>query len=68
MSLKDRKNFVKKRIYELYNKYKNTNYNILKPIKFRLEHNIRYNEEINLDNFSKILPKKVVYNFTFVEN
>jgi len=68
LSLKERKKIILKRLYDIYPKYKDQNYNLLKNIDFRIKHNISYDEEITLENFSKILPKKVVSNFSFYDD
>lgn len=66
LSLSDRKMLVQKRLYELYDNYKN--YNLLKKVKNKIELWYSYDETPTV---STLLDKKVVYevnNFIFTYN
>lgn len=66
LSLSDRKMLVQKRLYELYDNYKN--YNLFKKLKNKIELWYSYDETPTL---STLLEKKVVYevnNFIFTYN
>jgi hypothetical protein len=68
LSLEKRKKLILQNIYSISEKYKDSDYKLLKLIKFKKNHNIRYDEKITLVNFSKIIPKRSVSNFNFIEN
>ena len=62
-----RKNLISYNLSSLVSKYEKQNFNLLKEFKFRNKHNFKYNENISLTNFSKILPLHNVEDFTFTE-
>ena len=66
-SMEYRKGFIDKRLAWLVKKYENNDFLLLKPFTFRQKNNIDFNENINLENFSKILPIYEVNNFHFTE-
>jgi hypothetical protein len=65
LSLEDRKKLISQNVYSVSKKYKNSDYKLLKLIKIKSKHNIKYYEKITLNNFSKILPKYKVENFNY---
>ena len=68
LSLENREKLIVQNIYSISEKYKNSDYKLLKLIKFKKEHNIKYDEKITLNNFSKFLPKRTVSDFSFIQN
>ena len=54
-SLELRKAIVFDNLYDITSKYKLSDYNLLKPFKFRLENNFPYSD-LTLNNFIKVLP------------
>ena len=68
LSIQGRKSIIQANLSNLYNKYKNSNYKLLRLIKIKKENNINYDEEITLDNFDKIIDLKIVNNFSFSDN
>jgi len=67
-SINYRKKFVNSRINNLLKKYKNNDYLLLKPFRFKSKYNISFNESIKLDNLTKILPLYEVSDFSFKKN
>ena len=55
-------------LYNLYDKYKDKNYELLKLIKFKTDNWIDYKNKIDLTNLSNILPQYIVNNFSFKKN
>jgi len=64
-NLNSRENIVMDNISKLSDKYINTNYNLLKPFKFRKANKIGRKEKITISNFNKLLPLYEVNNFKF---
>ena len=64
-SLEYRKNLIQENLQNLVIKYKNSDYNLLKPLKFKLQHGYTYNEEITLENFSQIAPIYEVVDYSY---
>jgi hypothetical protein len=63
-----RKQYIRKQLVTVYSKYKNTNFNILKDIKFRDFYNIDYYKDINLELLKLSIWYSKVKNFTFTED
>lgn len=66
-SMEHRRGFIDKKLSDFSNKYKNKNYLLLKPFKFREKYNIGFNEKITIENLSKALPAYEVKNFQFTQ-
>lgn len=67
-SLEYRTNFINKRLSPLVEKYKNSNYNILKPFIFKLDNWIDINKSLNIEDLKKIIKYYEVNNLKFTEN
>jgi hypothetical protein len=65
--MEHRRGFIDKKLSDFSNKYKNKNYLLLKPFKFREKYNIGFNEKITIENLSKALPAYEVKNFQFTQ-
>ncbi len=68
LSLEDRKQIILNNLFKLVNKYKNQDYLILRPIKFRLKYNFWTKLKLSINDFSKILNTYVVKNYNFYDN
>jgi hypothetical protein len=68
LSLEARRNIILDNLNNISNKYKDSDYKLLKLIKFKKKYNIKYDEKITLDNFNKALPNYSVSNFSFFQN
>ncbi|MCH2188609.1 hypothetical protein MK079_02150, partial [Candidatus Gracilibacteria bacterium] len=55
-SLQYRKNLIQQNLSKLIDKYDNTDYRLLIPLKFKQQYGYSYNEEITINNYSKIAP------------
>jgi len=65
ISLDNRENIVMNNLSNFVSKYKDINYNLLKPFKFRQKNNLGKKEKITISNFNKILPLYNVIDFNF---
>lgn len=63
-----RKDLVKLNLSKLADKYEDKDFNLLKPFKFRKEHQYSYNEKIDIDNYSNIWEIYTVKNFSYTDN
>ncbi len=60
-----RKDLVNKNLFELVTKYENEDYLLLRPLKFKKQNNIPYDEEIKVEHLKNIIEYWKVDNFTF---
>ncbi len=60
-----RKDLVNKNLFELVTKYENEDYLLLRPLKFKKQNNIPYDEEITVEHLKNIVEYWKVDNFTF---
>ncbi len=67
-NLETRKLLVEKNLYNLYDKYKNEDYNFYKKTKLKIENGILYDEKITISNFNNFLPLYTVNNYSFTQN
>ncbi|MDD2870728.1 MAG: hypothetical protein PHS49_01960 [Candidatus Gracilibacteria bacterium] len=63
-----RKNLVSQNIAFLTNKYKNKNYNLLKPYIYKLNNGIDLNKKIDIEDLKKIMGYYEVENLKFTKN
>jgi len=63
-----RKQYIKKQLVTVYSKYKDSNYNITKDLKFRDLHNIDLYKDLDLEMLKTSIGYSKVKNFTFEED
>ena len=61
-------NYINIKLYNLYYKYENENYELFKLIKFKIDNSIGYDQKININNLWNILPEYLVDDFKFIED
>lgn len=62
-SLDYRENLVREKLTPLVNKYKYSNYKIIKPLILRLENQIDFNKKLDISDLEKIFTSAEVNNF-----
>lgn len=66
--LEYREDLIRKKLAPLVSKYKDDNYNILKPFIFKLNNNIDINKALDINDIKSIIWLQTVENFKFIKD